>query len=421
MCREKVKNIYVMEEHMPVIEQFCKTNRCRISFREAGDKTVERLRAGYPCKGHDVAEKSIKEKTIKKTKSVTVDGTTITKAPGDPDIRQRLEPFSGMIGHWNQGADGVEGIYISAYARNANVSTAPPAWKTALTEIKEKAKNGVVPLTSNLLTAMTADPGNAWRYFLTGDYDLHDLFILEGGRWITCSLDKEKELLNSLANQLERIHNPHKADGSHYKPKDRDDEFSCIRHGAQINYCLHMVLEEPKNSLVYVVVIADHNVAFCDEDGKWTVCDSQKTDEKEAQKERRDKYVKWYETRSLKIKSTFDGNPTVILDLMSRNISLKDYCKTAVHCFFRDTTVREGDAAAIRFLNQLKSAFPGALQYSGSVILQEIKKKYTAKHIADAIDTVKPVQNMDMLTSARKYLETYYSRNPEQCIVFEKK
>ena len=56
-----ISDIFVAEEDMKPIHDFCKFNNARVTFCDTGPEIIQQLKRGAGAKPHDVLEKSVKE------------------------------------------------------------------------------------------------------------------------------------------------------------------------------------------------------------------------------------------------------------------------------------------------------------------------------------------------------------------------
>lgn len=320
---------FMLEEHADVVKSFCETENCRISFRRAGPDTVTRLKKGSPCKGHAITEKSIKDKTINK-------------------MEVRLEPWQaellrGRIGHWNDDScRELRGVYISQEAKKElsrmldKGEAITGFWQLVL----NAGNDTFVPICQELYDFLAQE--NCDQYFLTGDYDIHELFYKEAGHWMICPEEAAEEKLQKLNDMLMTVSRPSKMGGT-----TENNEFSFIRHGAQINYCVFTIEHESEKRMVYPVVTADHDVAFFDEKGQVVVCSEDPAGARHS-------YEAWYKNHYQVIKATFAGDYDAVLRQMIRNVDHQDIVAEAVYCLFCHRKLELDCGNAQKFLMALK-------------------------------------------------------------------
>lgn len=204
---------FMLENHAKGIIDACKKHGYLVSFRPAGDATLNRIRNGHPCKGHTIMNKSVKR--LGQQESWTYSGDTAT-----------LEKYKGLVGYPDE-SNNLAGLWID---RNNKPE------KITLADIDNKPEDV--------------------KYCYTGDYDMHDLFCFKGKyvRIIAGTPDEHSaiDLLNF--SMLE-----HDTTGRKNKVKNSEigrsvgAEYSLIRHGAQTSFMcfLHSITSsvELKNYL----------------------------------------------------------------------------------------------------------------------------------------------------------------------------
>lgn len=183
---------YVRAQDAVAIRAACKRNSLSVSFRQAGQHTLTRIESGNPCKGHEILDKSIKEK----------DGgyTYAIKA----DLFERLK---GLVG-------------VPAGTKLAGV------W---IVEDGEPVQRPIEDFTDEDLPKG-----------ITGDYDMHDL-LKDGDRILAGTSDEESAIQALNAAML-------KADGERAKKvkaenssRMRNSNYALIRHGAQTSYISYLL------------------------------------------------------------------------------------------------------------------------------------------------------------------------------------
>lgn len=281
---------FVIEEHEQIIQEFVKAKNIAISFRKAGVYTVHRLKAGCACKGHEVLEKSIKEKTKER---ITI----------PPSVN--IEGLYGLIGHWceteepSTGKVSVElkGVYLSEFG----VQHIQDLIEIGIHPLLEH--RNIVGLSIALVQIMQMDTRylntisemeKQWsNYFLTGDYDIHDMLDMKPeGATKNHIIDQKRaaELFTQLNKQLVTVKNENRqpTNGS------LSNEFSYIRHGAQIHYPIYMYEHEKGKSLVLNVIQADYELMMFEP-----------TSQKPILFQSFAEYSDWYMEKAIHMKSTF--------------------------------------------------------------------------------------------------------------------
>lgn len=188
---------FLLREHAQGVCKVCRGNGYSVSFREAGEATLKRIREGHPCKGHEVLDKTIKQ-----------------KAPGVWTYEAAvgvLTEYRGLVGYKTPGSGRLAGLWVE----NGNRATQVPLQEIA---------------------------GDMSGRAYTGDYDLHDLLRLNGDRCERLLADTPDE--NSAIDRLNNGMMRDVRDGRFEKVKMLEDggqrskvsAYSPIRHGAQTSF-----------------------------------------------------------------------------------------------------------------------------------------------------------------------------------------
>lgn len=247
---------YVLSEHAAIARQVCQKRNIAVSFRNSGQYTLEKMRAGNPCKGHDILDKTIKESPFRKA---------LGKDKGDEQFK-KYQNLSGLV------AD-----QLGKTKANGQIQTEPnELWSY---DSKTKA-NKKVPLT--LKDGQYGLNGDArLDEIYTGDYDLHD-FLKNGQRSLDTS---EIELFNQRLLQGGDPTRKKKVDQTSEAGRTLHSPYSPIRHGAQTSFVSFLLSEEgvkeikvPKDSTLpfenAVLNIDDTGIAFFNEKGNAYILDS---------------------------------------------------------------------------------------------------------------------------------------------------
>lgn len=184
---------YVRAQDAAAIRKACKSGNFTVSFREAGQHTLTRIDAGNPCKGHEILDKSIKEKDGGYTYNI------------DKTVFDRLKGLVGVP----RGGQALQGIWI--------VERGEPAQR-ALEAIRDS----------------DVDKG------FTGDYDMHDL--LKDGNRILAGTSSEATAIEALNNAMLKSDGPRaekiRAEGA---GRPQQSNYALIRHGAQTSYISYLL------------------------------------------------------------------------------------------------------------------------------------------------------------------------------------
>ncbi len=217
--RRQVSEEFILDSHMEAIEQASLKSKAAVSFRAAGAATLVALAKGAAAKGHDILEKTIKEKSIQNAYALSGNWQEILNKVNKAGI-------SGYVGHWNE--QGLAGIYMSS---GHNLGD----------QVKKVGPHSIYPVDINNLEAslkgLKAQPN--WESLpFTGDYDTHDMLTFRGAgkpRTVMVDSSEEKEIINTINREI--------AGADNYRPFS-DKEHNVIRHGPQVNYSSFMLSHE---------------------------------------------------------------------------------------------------------------------------------------------------------------------------------
>lgn len=202
-CKEVYAQEFLIEDHAKKVENFCKKNNILVSFRKAGKSTLDRIEEGCPCKGHDILDKTIKEKNGMRTYKIS-----------DKDFNE----YVGLVGHPDS-----QGNLVQIWALDS----------------ENKAT----------LLNLGDINGNIKQCF-TGDYDMEDLFRAKPGDKVYSRILPGTDE-NSIIDQLNQIMfqvypNRPKVPAT---TRSREWPYSFIRHGAQTSYISYLLSNDGKDEL----------------------------------------------------------------------------------------------------------------------------------------------------------------------------
>lgn len=418
---------YVLEAHEEKIQNFVNENKIAISFRKAGKFTLYRLKAGCACKGHKVLEKSVKEKTLK-----------LLEQPYDP----RLIGLSGLIGHWEEekGANNAVivhllGVYLSKYGAARSQELVDYGL--------ELSEANIVKISDKLFELLSIDNNGEFngvdkglhyaeakaryekfsKYFLTGDYDIHDILDMEV-KWANkdCIIiakedpqpweKEETKLINGLNEKLSEVPS--------FPTREVAKEFKYIRHGAQINYPMFMQKNENDKPLVLNVIKADTDIMMFEPNTAPSII----TDY--------DAYSTWYKNHNIILKDVFsEGNDLQVLNLLLHKqygsfVLLKAIDAISVFIIKGDVTIDNTGVmkmagrlnyltsgqlnAMISFYNQLKSAKGKGDTDKSTRAWKERRndyKKYVSDNYKKKCSEYDASQS-ELINSAKSFLQLVY-------------
>lgn len=289
---ERIKKSFVAPEHFEAISNLILSERNSgqsglniiVSFREAGEHTIEMIRAGAGAKPHSILAKSIKAGTLTEEEKNIKEMEAIYGLVPTRRIETRTDPKTGKE---IKEAKEVTGLYLTSVGKK-RFKVASNAYR-----LEEEDGHPVLKNSGDIrqfISAATAD-SNFAKYFITGDYDLHDLISLTGQRHPVVSDGEEeaefmirlndamrgKTVWNEVKGSLEAIHG--------WEP----DEYDLIQHGPQYNYIAYTYNNEKNEEIKEKVARIDTPVAICSPSG-WEI------------KNTPEELVKYYKDHYIKVK-----------------------------------------------------------------------------------------------------------------------
>ncbi|HBC0813175.1 TPA: hypothetical protein IHN84_004778, partial [Escherichia coli] len=219
-----------------------------VSFRAAGEYTLEAIAKGAAAKGHNILEKTIKPSSIEKVYGeMAKEKWNMLKQAG----------LTGYVGHWERNE--LKGIYMSSCHSLDNF-----------------AQYHIYPI--DMRTQATLDKSidslrlsKNWEVQLfTGDYDTHDMITFRGAgrpRSVLVNSMEEKMIINAINMEISKI-DPHRPFNS--------VEYNVVRHGPQVNFSSYMLAHESQNVvdnngfLGSVARPGEFPIAMCDR-GTWEI------------------------------------------------------------------------------------------------------------------------------------------------------
>lgn len=209
---EVARQHYVLEAHAQGLLAACKKHKICVTIRNTGEYSLQRIREGHPCKGHNILDKSIKQK-------------------------------SGVWTYYHHGLSvpNFKGLVGSPQSKVGKTTTASNGNKVKQYELgglhfyDRKNNKDVVLKVSGEKPRKPSD-------FYTGDYDMHDLLYgpkgggrIQGSRMVVDSAEEKKyiQVLNKAVNGSDDTRNGlvSSAPGT-----STENPFSVFRHGPQGTY-----------------------------------------------------------------------------------------------------------------------------------------------------------------------------------------
>ncbi|MCM1183843.1 MAG: hypothetical protein NC337_10765 [Roseburia sp.] len=292
--REEVEKIldreFMLREHRTGLEAFMKgapAGKLLVAFRAAGAFSLEKLAFGAAAKPHSILAKTIKPAEVglagKGFEELSLKGVPYDEKAGDNIARRFL---CGLVGV--RGDSEVTGLYLSSEGSARLSADADAASRVNKGAIRFPNTDMLTAWINALLRSEGVS--EASKYFITGDYDIHEIQKKTGGEYahIQAGSDEEEAVLSGLSK------------GALGGAEDR--EHSPIQHGAQDNYLDFMFSGEPHVALVPQVLLPDRNIAvYCGERDEWSIIRNSPAGagESEAVREARALYTQVAEMKAL--------------------------------------------------------------------------------------------------------------------------
>ena len=339
--RNEVTNRYLLPEHADRIEAGFKAVKdlCFFSVRPAGVDTLQKLKMGAAPKPHSILEKSIKDTEYDFLYDLWYN-------PADQkDARQNIKnALCGLVPFrkdftFKYNEHGVEktecvriirGLFLSK-AGESHFSRLGGKFKTSVDKNKRayaefNAETGLFEWVQSILdTCRTPDEYAKW--FVTGDYDLHDL-VQHNGSYTNTYISGSGDEATALT-QLSDVFAGRKPAG--ITTKFDPEEKSVIQHGAQYNYIAHTFSKEKNTEIVKKV--ADLSLEIALYDGKtWTIIENDPTRKDAYEKQSKELKSYYYDHYNAILKWDWDKcNPKADDYLRAiENKTLMDYIRTTI-------------------------------------------------------------------------------------------
>lgn len=317
--RDEVARRYMRPEHVGRIEAHFRnvTSLHFFSVRPAGVDTLNKLGRGAAPKPHSILEKSIKKDEYDFLYYLWHDPANRTAAAYEQEAREALcglvpyrEDFSFTYEEDGTKKTGtvkvIRGLYLSSVGER-HFRDFP-----VLKDGKKRAYlvfDGSIDLLDWVHQILeTAGSGeNFETWFITGDYDLHDLvekvgssinpFVSESGDEATALLQLGNIIAGKIAGSPVRKFIP--------------DEWSLIQHGSQYNYIAHTFDKEKECEIVGKVADLSLEIALYD-GNEWIIIENDPNDPGAFDKQSGE-LKKYYEDHHAKLKWTWDrSNPDAV-------------------------------------------------------------------------------------------------------------
>lgn len=242
-----VKGAYILPEDYDAITHCTEHNNFGVSFRLNKPEALNMLSLGAGTKPHDIPDKSFSRKIF---------------MDNGLEFPRQLNNFLGLVPKWKMNIKEdfpILGLFLTTRGMH---HSAISSFGTGIEEVSDKVrylKLDSYEKMNELWQVLTQCP-NWQQYFITGDYDMHDLVSYTSQRGpIPSESPDETRAINALNQAL----------------GETDFQYRKIQHGPQYNYIAHMKSQEPGKPISIKVADIDLPVAFCAR-GQWTILETRK-------------------------------------------------------------------------------------------------------------------------------------------------
>lgn len=302
--RAAVMREFISEGHIAAIERAIRSTNAIVSFRAAGEATLKQIAAGAAPKPHAILDKSLKAGDF--PKAGTVNGIS---------CGQMKDALAGLVPYREVGV--IKGLHLSSLGvkyfrdevRSFNIEKIPNTGQVSSGgHQRERAGHSersylvCNPLSAEdpfvkwLMEKLSSNPGFRYaQWFVTGDYDLHDMALMVSQRApVPSDSGDEARILTRLSDAIAG------KEHSHLTGSFQPEEFSPIQHGPQYNYIAHMKNMEADRPIAPNVADLDLKIALYD-GREWMILEQGQT-EQEPRSLQADRLQRYYEEHGLKLK-----------------------------------------------------------------------------------------------------------------------
>lgn len=260
--RELVMKEFISPMDIEAIERAIRSTNTIIGFRAAGPATLRRLEAGAAPKPHVILDKSLKARDFEASEE-------------EPDTIRDLmiQHLEGFVPYKEEGK--IMGLHLSSMgvAFFKGVKEFHDKVKE-ITGIEDRYYLECKPTSASdkfvqwLLRELDSNSKlNYASWFVTGDYDMHDMILKTSQPAPVPSDSYDEKRIRTKLNEAMQA-----GSGSRKRQAPLSEELSRIQHGPQYSYIAHMKDREKGKPIVEKVADLDLRVALYD--GKeWTILD----------------------------------------------------------------------------------------------------------------------------------------------------
>lgn len=312
---DEVKREFLTERHFEALSRLIvhepdRSNQGKlnliVSFRKAGERAIRMLAAGAGAKPHKILDKSVKRERLERIFSeqdiaAVPNIERICGLVARPVVREAdLPAVTDMLAYPPGAAEPVDlrkclniaGLYLTRagaeHFEGLDRFTVKRDAQTCYLEVDGALTGLIERFTTSQGEILPAEHYAKW--FISGDYDIHDLICLSGSSRHPVVSDSPDEIrfltkMNDAMTGKDRF--------SQALTKFTPDEYDPIQHGPQYNYIVYTYNHEPKTKINEQVAQIDCPVAVCDKNG-WHIMQEPM------------ELVEYYEQNAVKVKELWN-------------------------------------------------------------------------------------------------------------------
>lgn len=280
-----IKGRFISPIHYDGLLDFMKSNNMIVAFRAAGRYSLDKLTFGAAPKPHTILDKTVKpaELGLNNENIFLFSQTGALRIDDEAKVKNLL---CGLVGRRKSTADGESeliGVYLSSAGAAEFADCGIPVRTVGQTRQGYIEFDSPEELFSWILSIFINEPAGDYsklRYFITGDYDMHEILIAESdGKAVHMPSDSQTELRllcglseAAMSGIMERTGAAGISADGNFLP----EEFSPIQHGAQDNYVEHSLIKEQDHRIVEGVALPSLDIAIYNGiDDSWTLINNE--------------------------------------------------------------------------------------------------------------------------------------------------
>lgn len=283
-----IKERFISPLHYDGLCDYMSDNGMIAAFRAAGKFSLDKLGFGAAPKPHTILDKTIKPEELGLTDAQVFLFSQENALSIDDETKVK-NMLCGLVGRRkttqieNVKTTEIVGVYLSSAGMNEFADGNIPIYNVRQTQqgyVEFDSQDLLIAWMLSIFIGEQPGDYSKLRYFITGDYDMHEILIaLSDSRISHVLSDSEMELsilcgmsdmaMSGIANRGERAHI---SAANNFVP----EEFSPIQHGAQDNYVEHSFIKEQDHRIAEAVALPALDIAFYNGiDGSWTLINNE--------------------------------------------------------------------------------------------------------------------------------------------------